>query len=115
MAESFPDLYAVLGVPRDATRARIADAYRALVRQRHPDLLGQGRVTAASSAELLAVLEAFRVLGDTARRADYDRRHPVPKARPVTVTVHSADVSVVPFGFVVSQAEFPGPVREFFL
>jgi curved DNA-binding protein CbpA len=115
MTESFSDPYAVLGVPRDATRARIADAYRALVRQRHPDLLGQGQVTAASSAELLAVLEAFRVLGDPARRGEYDRRHPASPAHPVTVRNHSEDVFVIPFGFFGSPTAFPRPVREFFL
>ena len=37
------DLYAILGVPRDATQALIDQAYRALVRRYHPTAAAVGR------------------------------------------------------------------------
>lgn len=62
------DLYALLGVAPTAGAAEIARAYRRRVREVHPD-------TAASApdpAELRALQEAYLVLRDPARRAEYD-------------------------------------------
>jgi DnaJ-class molecular chaperone len=76
-----PDYYAALRVPRDATQQQISRAYRALMRSRHPDLDmgranagGQGPVAElpAPDGELLAIMQAFAVLRDPARRAAYD-------------------------------------------
>jgi molecular chaperone DnaJ len=58
--------YETLGVRPDATAAEIRDAYRALARQHHPD---RGPVDPGAMA---AINEAYRVLGDPARRAVYD-------------------------------------------
>jgi curved DNA-binding protein CbpA len=80
------DLYAVLGVTPDATRAQITHAYRELVRRHHPDLRSDHAVgdtaddTAAADAsdtDLERVLSAYAVLRDPDRRVAYDRlRHP---------------------------------------
>jgi len=70
-----PDLYAILQVDRTATRGEIRSAYRRLLRTLHPDLQsGPGAEEAARARrQLQAVMEAYDVLGDPERRADYDR------------------------------------------
>jgi molecular chaperone DnaJ len=67
------DPYQVLGVARTASEEDVRVAYRRLARQRHPDRTG-------GDAGPMAILnEAYRVLGDPARRAAYDgaQRHTV--------------------------------------
>ncbi|MBT2567806.1 DnaJ domain-containing protein [Arthrobacter sp. ISL-85] len=94
-----PDYYAILGVSRDATRAEISHAYRALMRSHHPDMDGgqagggngaSGNQSAttddpAQRDELLGIMQAFNVLHDSGRRADYDRR--LAAGAPTTVPV----------------------------
>jgi hypothetical protein len=81
----------VLGVPRGATREQIRRAYLHLARQHHPDHhhgpAGEdGRGDHADSARMLAINEAWRVLGDARLRRSYDqelaRREPPPDDRP---------------------------------
>ena len=89
---SRPDLYAVLGVPPDATQARIDHAYRALVRRYHPDSRSATEAGQASSddANLRHVMAAYRVIGDPGRRDDYDHRRPNPSLpRSVSVRVRT--------------------------
>lgn len=63
------DYYAVLGVPRDADEAEIKQAYRELARVHHPD-----QSTEPDAQERFEeVAEAYAVLSDPSRRADYDR------------------------------------------
>lgn len=61
------DLYAVLGVRPDASGDAIRRAYRDLARRLHPD------VNAGAGDAFKRVSRAYGVLGDTARRSDYDR------------------------------------------
>ena len=63
------DYYSVLGVDRRATEDQIKRAYRRLARQHHPDVNKGDR---ASEQRFKAVNEAYDVLGDAARRRDYD-------------------------------------------
>ncbi|HKN98463.1 MAG TPA: DnaJ domain-containing protein [Pseudonocardiaceae bacterium] len=78
MTQELPDYYAVLGVPSTASPAEIAHAYRRRIRSQHPDVQD-----GAGSEGLSAVVAAYAVLRDPARRADYDqRRRPAPP--PVT-------------------------------
>lgn len=64
------DLYAVLGVSPLATQEEIRHAYRKLVRRFHPDSGSEE----ASVERFQEVQEAYKVLGDLARRQAYDRR-----------------------------------------
>lgn len=68
-----PDLYAILQVDRTATRGEIRSAYRRLLRTLHPDLQTAPGAAEAARGHLQAVMEAYDVLGDPQRRADYDR------------------------------------------
>jgi curved DNA-binding protein CbpA len=81
-----PDLYQVLGVARDASAGQIALAWRRRARAEHPDARP---ADAGAAARFRALAEAYQVLGDTARRAAYDRalareQQPAPQVR-VTV------------------------------
>ncbi len=68
--------YEVLGIDRHSSRAEIRMAYVALARDLHPDrLVGADPELRADSARAMqAVNDAWRVLGDPARRIDYDRQ-----------------------------------------
>ena len=61
------DLYQVLGVPRGAALDDIKRAYRKWVKVNHPDVAG------AKHVDHEAVQEAYEVLSDPYRRAEYDR------------------------------------------
>ena len=65
-----PDLYQLLGVPVGASHEEIAQAWRRRARAEHPD---SHPGDAAAPGRFRALAEAYRVLGDPARRAVYDR------------------------------------------
>jgi molecular chaperone DnaJ len=74
------DHYALLGVPRSATRSELRRAYRLLALQLHPDRAGYG-----STMMFQRVAEAYRVLYDPVSRAEYDRQlrdSEAPRTRP---------------------------------
>lgn len=65
----FKDYYDILGVKPDADKPSIKKAYRRLARKFHPD------VSTEHDAEkhFKDVAEAYEVLGDDAKRAEYDQ------------------------------------------
>jgi curved DNA-binding protein CbpA len=65
-----PDLYRLLGVPRDASREEIALAWRRRARVEHPDARP---ADADATDRFRSLAQAWRVLGDPALRAAYDR------------------------------------------
>ncbi len=70
MARATKDYYEVLGVKRDASQEDIKRAYRKLARKCHPDL-NPGDKTAEQKFK--EVNEAYEVLSDPKKRAEYDQ------------------------------------------
>lgn len=63
------DYYSVLGVPKDASRDDIDKAYRKLARKYHPDV----NPDKEAEQKFKEVAEAFDVLSNNQKRANYDR------------------------------------------
>lgn len=63
------DLYAVLGVPRNATQDQIKKAYRDLARKHHPDM-NQG--DKASEEKFKEIQHAYETLSDPEKKKTYD-------------------------------------------
>ena len=61
------DYYKTLGVPRNATKEDIKKAYRTLAHKYHPDKAG------GDEARFKEVSEAYQILSDDKKRAQYDR------------------------------------------
>jgi hypothetical protein len=74
------DPYAVLGVPRTASRLEVARAYRALAKRWHPDAAG-GTSAQARATAMARINQAWHILSNPTRRAEWDARHGV-AARP---------------------------------
>lgn len=64
------DLYATLGVARDASAEDLRKAYRALAKKHHPDLNPGNKV---AEDRFKAVASAYDILSDAEKRARYDR------------------------------------------
>jgi len=64
------DYYSVLGVSKTASQDEIKQAYRKLAMKHHPDRTG------GSSDVLSKINSAYEVLGDPAKRAEYDNPQP---------------------------------------
>lgn len=65
----FKDYYDTLGVKPDADEAEIRKAYRRLARKYHPDVSKE----AGAEERFKAINEAKEVLGDAAKRREYDQ------------------------------------------
>jgi curved DNA-binding protein len=65
----YKNYYATLGVERSASAEEIKRAYRKLARKYHPDVSREPN----AEARFKEVAEAYEVLHDTEKRAEYDR------------------------------------------
>jgi curved DNA-binding protein len=72
MAVGSRDYYEALGVARDASEEEIRRAYRKLARQYHPDVNKE----AGAEDRFKEISEAYEVLRDPEKRAQYDRLGP---------------------------------------
>jgi curved DNA-binding protein len=68
--QNFRNYYEILGVPRDATVEEIKKVYRRLARQYHPDLNPGDK---AAEEKFKDIGEAYEVLSDLGKRAQYDQ------------------------------------------
>jgi len=96
--------YERLGVRRDATAAELRQAYRRKALDAHPDR----RVDGSAAADVMAAInDAWDVLGDPTRRAEYDRllsADAPARARPATPPPRHA---------TAARATAPEDEREF--
>ncbi len=72
MAES-KDYYEILGVSKDATADDLKRAYRKLAKQYHPDAQHTDEDKKNAEAKFKEINEAYSVLSDDNKRAQYDR------------------------------------------
>jgi DnaJ-class molecular chaperone len=63
------DYYQVLGVDQKASKTKIKEAYRQLAFQYHPD---RNRESTSATDNMKKINEAYAVLSNPAKRADYD-------------------------------------------
>ncbi|MBZ0093670.1 MAG: DnaJ domain-containing protein, partial [Sulfuricellaceae bacterium] len=70
MSDGKKDYYETLGVPRDASQKAIKDAFRQLALRYHPDRNKE----AGAEEKFKEIAEAYAVLSDAKKRADYDSR-----------------------------------------
>ena len=108
-----PDLYQLLGVSREASREEIALAWRRRARDEHPDTRP---ADADAAGRFRALAEAWRVLGDPARRAAYDRALARERQPAIRVTVRRPPGSggtgdVTPLVRAAGPPLRAGPVR----
>ncbi len=70
--------YRILGIPRDATLEEIRGAYFELARQYHPD----ANPDASAREHFLVIQDAYDVLSNVDKRAEYETHLPPPPAPP---------------------------------
>ncbi|HET9894534.1 MAG TPA: J domain-containing protein [Streptosporangiaceae bacterium] len=104
---SGPDLYQLLGVSREASRAEITLAWRRRARAEHPDARPDD---VGAPDRFRALVQAWQVLGDPASRAAYDRSLARERQAPglVRVTVRRPSGPGAA-GEVQPLARVPGP------
>lgn len=76
MPTSQKDLYEILGVSKDASESEIKKAFRKKARELHPDV----NKSANAEEEFKELNEAYDVLSDSKKRAQYDRFGTIPGA-----------------------------------
>lgn len=65
----FKDYYKILGIPENADQKAVKTAYRRLARKYHPDVSKE----ADAEAQFKEISEAYEVLSDDSKRAEYDQ------------------------------------------
>src|SRR2546425_7808749 len=76
------DFYQILGVDRNATQDEIKGAFRRLAREHHPDVR---KDDPKANERFKEINEAYQVLSDPQRRAQYERLETVQHAPPADV------------------------------
>src|SRR5512136_2282567 len=80
------DYYDIIGVPKNASKKEIEERYQFLSQAFHPDKFEDPAQKKKAKKDFAAIEEAYQVLSDDARRADYDR----------TITIEASPTVVKP-------------------
>ena len=67
------DYYAILGVPKTASRAQIKEAYMKLARENHPDRFQDPEKRMQASETIQGINESYNHLRDEKLRREYDQ------------------------------------------
>jgi DnaJ-class molecular chaperone len=94
------DYYAILGVERSASQEALAQAFRRLARQYHPDM---NPGDSEASARFKEINEAYQTLSDPERRAQYDME--LAGSQSVGAPMASSDEPIVVQRSVVIRSE----------
>jgi curved DNA-binding protein CbpA len=88
-----PSLYESLGLPRDASTAEIRHAYRQLVLRLHPDK----NVSKGETELFIDIQQAYELLSDPMRKADYDSQLPdeLSRVSPLNIQIYYSQPSLV--------------------
>lgn len=100
----FKDYYEILGVKPEADKKDIKAAYRKLARKYHPDVNAEAGI----AEKFKEVAEAYRVLKDPQKRAEYDELRRYGGQRP------GGDGFQPPPGWQSQGEEFEGDFSDFF-
>ncbi|XP_022773110.1 chaperone protein dnaJ 1, mitochondrial-like isoform X1 [Durio zibethinus] len=65
------DYYEIIGVPKNATRDEIKQAYRALAKKYHPDA---NKNNPSAKRKFQEITDAYKTLQDSEKRREYDRK-----------------------------------------
>lgn len=97
-----PDYYGALGIPRKATAADVARAYRVMMRAVHPDTSAFPDPAEpppdGKAPDIHGIMDAYAVLRDPVRRAAYDRRQQTRPLAPEPEPGGQEDVRFSPDG-----------------
>lgn len=88
------DYYAILDVPPDASARLIKENHRLMVQRYHPDLYKVPEEAEAATRRMAEINEAYAVLSDKKRRAEYDVRKKaaaVPSSAPTSTPKPKVD------------------------
>jgi len=105
MAEDF---YTILGIAYGASQEDILEAYRESARKCHPDINPDDPKAASRFKQVQA---AFEVLGNPAKRTEYDRAHIVFRQKPNLEEVHK--VALVRMYPIPRRPREPSDLRAF--
>jgi curved DNA-binding protein CbpA len=102
------DYYAILGVERSCSQEELAQAFRRLARQYHPDM---NHDDSEASARFKEINEAYQTLSDPEQRAQYDMELANPQAG-WPAAPSSDEPIVVQRSVVIRSDEVDGAIRE---
>jgi len=91
MSKPVDDPYNVLSVPRNATASQIKSAYRKLALKYHPDRQSTPEEKERCSRVFVKIGNAYEILADRERRAEYDRFGTVGSASGQSQTNHPSN------------------------
>lgn len=83
LATSKTDYYSILGLAPGATPAEVKRAFRERAKNTHPD----ASRTTDTTKEFLVIKEAYEILYDAQRRAEFDRRRQMAEVAELAVSV----------------------------